>query len=70
MNETLIKELVKMKMNTAGKIIDRLPPDISEEIKDLRRVIMESVKENIQEEKARPPKEKGSYKPVNHVIIE
>jgi len=34
MNEALIKELIKHKLNAADIIVNSLPPQISEEIQD------------------------------------
>ena len=70
MNETMIKNFISFKMNTADKIIDRLPPEMSQEIKNLRRVIMDSIIEKIHESELKPQTKNESSKSVNHVIIE
>ena len=47
MNETIIKEVIKFKLQAAETLVDCLPTKVSEEIKDLGRIILQSVNENM-----------------------
>ena len=70
MNEALIKELIKHKLNAADIIVNSLPTQISEEIKNLGRVILDSVNESCNEMKEKPTqKSKGSDK-LDNIPIE
>jgi hypothetical protein len=67
MNEVLIKELIKLKLNAANKVVNNLPPKMSEEIKDFGRIVLEGVTESCNEIKAQPaskPKHPGKLENV------
>lgn len=49
MNEILIKELIKYKLKVVNTTIDYLPAEISEGLRNLGRIILESVNENSRE---------------------
>lgn len=51
MNEELLKELIKLKMYTACEILDFLPPKVSEEVKNLGRIVLEGINESTKEMK-------------------
>ena len=54
MNETLVKNIVKYKLNAAEKLLDCLPSEISNSLKDLGRLMLKSINENSQELKEQP----------------
>ncbi len=70
MNETLIKELVKYKLRAATAIVDHLPPELSGEIKELGRVLLESINEGFQEIKNHPSQESKPAKKLDDIPIE
>ncbi|MCQ1529039.1 MULTISPECIES: hypothetical protein [Lutispora] len=45
MNEALIKELIKYKLNAANAIVNSMPPKAAEEIRSFSRIIMEGIEE-------------------------
>ncbi len=70
MNEVIIKELIRIKINAARAIVDNLPPGMSQEIKDLGRIILRSVNEISQETERRPAKGTEPSDKVTGVPIE
>lgn len=70
MNEALIRELLKYKLNAADIIINSLPSKISGEIKNLGRVILESVNEGLNEMKEQPASEAKRSDKLDNVPIE
>ncbi|MGE5630900.1 MAG: hypothetical protein ACM3TR_07360 [Caulobacteraceae bacterium] len=70
MNEALIKKVIKYKMDIAGEIVDCLPLKVSEEIKNLGRIVIEGLNESFQEMKEQPPKKSGKPDKLNKVTIE
>ena len=64
MNEELIRNLVKWKLDATDKLIDRLPERLSMEIKQFGRIFLESVTERVQEKNEQPTN------PLNPVPIE
>lgn len=69
MNEKLIKDLVKFKLNAADEILSHLPQKISNEVQDLARIILEGVNENLKTIDERHKKTKSSSK-LNDIPIE
>lgn len=66
MNETLIKELIKYKLNMADAALNSLPPEVSGEIKKLGRVVLEGLNEGCKAIKEKPaPKVKDAEKLEN-----
>lgn len=57
MDDKLIKELIKCKLNAAGAIIEHMPPELSKEIKNMGIAILEGLNESSLE-----MKEQGSGK--------
>lgn len=57
MNEALIKELIKCKLNAANAIVNSIPSNAAEEIKNFGRIILEGI-----EESCRDIKEKNKEK--------
>lgn len=45
MNEALIKELIKHKLNAVNTIVNSMPPNVAEEVRDFSRIIMEGIEE-------------------------
>jgi hypothetical protein len=70
MNELLVRNLIRYKLNAAEAIVERLPLEISKEIKALGRVILESLNEGSQEMKKQPDKETKPSNNLKNVIIE
>jgi hypothetical protein len=70
MNEVLIKELVKLKLNAADAIISNLPPKVSEEIKSLGRIILESVNESCKDMKGQEASKVEHKDKLDNVPIE
>lgn len=54
MNEELIKNIIKCKLTAAEKILDRLPSEMSNNLKGLGRLILCSINENCHEIKEQP----------------
>jgi hypothetical protein len=70
MNEELVKNIVKYKLAVGEKILDRLLPDVSNSLKDLGRIIFESISESLQEVNAQPAKKAKSNDKLNNINIE
>ncbi|SKA77865.1 hypothetical protein SAMN05443428_10275 [Caloramator quimbayensis] len=68
MNETLIKKFIGYKLSTADKIINYLPLEVSKELRDLGRIILESLNENAQKIKEKPSVK--SKDKLNNITIE
>lgn len=45
MNEVLVKELIRCKLAAADRITGLLPPELSKEVKSLRRILWECLAE-------------------------
>ena len=70
MNETKLKNLIKYKMNVVESIIDGLPAKMSEDVKNLSRIILEGVNESFQEQKEQPAAKSKSKDKLENVTIE
>lgn len=70
MNELLVRNLIRYKLNAAEAIVERLPLEISEEIEALGRVFLESLNEGSQEMKKQPDKKSKPLDNLKNVIIE
>lgn len=70
MNEEFIKDLIRFKIDAAGKIIDHLPPNVSDRIRANARLIYESIGENIPEAGERAAKPPVSSDHLKKVKIE
>lgn len=70
MNELLVKNFIKYKLNTAEAIVEQLPLEVSKEIKALGRVILESLNESSQEMNGQSDKKSKPKDKLNNVIIE
>lgn len=70
MNEILIKELIKCKLNAASTIIGHLPPETAEEIRSFGRVILESLNESYRETNWQPSKKSKPSDKLSNVPIE
>lgn len=53
MNETLVKKLVKCKLEAVNAIVDSLPEPLSGELKNLQRALFESIREFGQEQEGK-----------------
>lgn len=70
MNETLVKSIIQYKLAAIEKILDKLPPEISSNLKNLGSIILESIKEGPQKIKDQPVKAVKSKEKVNNIKIE
>jgi hypothetical protein len=70
MNEVLIKNLIKYKMNVADSVINSLPAKMSEDLKSLRKIILDSVNESYQDIKDQPVKKSKPENKLQNVEIE
>lgn len=70
MNEKLIKELIKYKLNAANSIIDHLPAEMSMKVNNLRRVILEGVSEGLVEMKEQASKKSKPGDKLDSINIE
>jgi hypothetical protein len=70
MNEALIKELIKYKLNAADTIVSSLPHEISGEIKKLGRTILASVNESCNAMKEQPASKAKRSDKLDNVPIE
>lgn len=66
MNDALIKEVIKYKLAAVDKIINRMPPVISEELKALGKAVLEGINDGLQD-KNRNPKQNTK---LNDIKIE
>lgn len=70
MNEVLIKELVKYKLNAASIIINHLPPKMTKELSSLGRCILDSVIESLNETKDQSMKTSDKGGKIDNITIE
>lgn len=70
MNEALIKKLIKHKLDLVNSIIDSLPEKISQDAKDLRKVILDSVNESFAEAEDQSAKKSKAENKLENVTIE
>lgn len=70
MNEKLIKELIRCKLDAANTIIDHMPSEMSEEIRNVGRVILEGLNESLEGIKERPSCKTGSSEKLNSIPVE
>jgi hypothetical protein len=70
MNEILIKNLVKYKLNVADSIINCLPAKMSEDLKSLDKIILDSANESLQDIKEQPVKKTKPENKLQNVEIE
>jgi hypothetical protein len=70
MNEELVKKIIQYKLQAASKIVNRLPADMSNEMKDLGRIILDSLNEGFQEIKKLPENKMKSKNVISNIRIE
>lgn len=70
MNEALVKKVIQYKLNIAGSLIELLPSKVSDEVKSLGKVIMESMNENFQDKTKAHDQPTKSTEGINSVTIE
>jgi hypothetical protein len=70
MDEELISRIVNLKLDVAGKLINRMPEKMSLELRDMGRIILKCVNENVQEMKEHPSVKSKSSDQLSHVPIE
>lgn len=47
MHEDLVKDLVKLKMKTAGRILESLPPQLAKDLRGIATEILKNMNENM-----------------------
>ena len=70
MNEALIRSIIKYKLNIADSIINSLPTKISEDVKNLSKIVLESVNEGFEEIKKQSFEKPKSENKLKNVSIE
>lgn len=70
MNEELIRKAIEFKLNTAEKILGRLPSGTTEKIRTLGHLICESVGEHLGATAKDAPQNSKTSGKVNNVIID
>lgn len=70
MNEALIKNVIQLKLTAAGKILDQLPSEMSDSLKNLGKIILEGINESSQKTKNRPVNKNKSEDKLNSIKIE
>lgn len=70
MNEELVKTIVQYKLNFAEKILEKLTPEVSNNLRNLGKIILESVNESSQNIKDNSECKKKSTDILNNIKIE
>ena len=70
MDEEFIKRIVHLKLDAAERLISRLPEKMSLELREMGRVILKSVNENVKEKEEHPSGKSKPSDQLNHVPIE
>jgi fumarate hydratase class II len=70
MNKELIRKLVKCKLNLANELLKHLPPEMSEEIKNIGEIILESLNDTSREIKDQYQQKSGHSTNLNSVPVE
>jgi hypothetical protein len=70
MNEDFVKKVISYKLHAANALIDRLPSKASAELKDLGRIIAQSIDENMSETKEQATKKADSPNKPNSIPID
>lgn len=70
MNEELTRQLIKLKLNAANSIISHLPPEISEEIKGLGRLIIMEANETLKALDKQPANKTKRDNKLDNIEIE
>lgn len=70
MNEELIKNIIKYKLTKADKILNRLPEEMSDNLRNLSKIILKSINESSQEIKDEPVKKRETKNGLKNIEIE
>ena len=70
MNETLIKELIKYKLNAADAVLGSLPSEVSDEIRKLGRAVLDGLNEASKDINEKPAEKPKSAKKLEDIPIE
>ncbi|MDF2531817.1 MAG: hypothetical protein K0Q65_1398 [Clostridia bacterium] len=70
MNEEIIKNLVKYKLNLAESMLDSLPEKLSQDARKLGKLILDGVNEGVQEMKEKPVEKSKSSDKLENITIE
>ncbi len=70
MNEFIIKNLIKQKMKVSKCMIDRLPPELSQQIIGASKIIIEAVNEGLKEIENSPTEKTRKSSELKSVSID
>lgn len=70
MNEAFIKNIIQLKLTAAGKILDQLPPKMSDNLKNLGKTILDGINESSQKTKDQSISKSKSTDKLNNINIE
>jgi hypothetical protein len=70
MDVGFIGRIIKLKLNVAEKLLEHLPEKTSAQIKDMGKIILNSINENVQATKEHSTGKSGASTHLNHVTIE
>lgn len=70
MNEELIKNIIKYKLTKADKILNQLPEEMSDNLRNLSKIILKSINESSQEIKDEPVKKREAKNGLKNIEIE
>ncbi len=70
MNEALIKNIIKYKLATADRILNQLPQEMSNNLRNLSKIVLKSINESSQEIKNEPVNKKEAKNGLKNIEIE
>lgn len=70
MNEALIKNIIKYKLTTADRILNQLPQEMSNNLRNLSKIVLKSINESSQEIKNEPVKKREAKSGLKNIEIE
>jgi len=70
MDERLIGRIISYKLNMAEKLLEHLPEKTSAQIKDMGKIILKSINENVQDTNEHSTEKSGPSTHLNQVPIE
>ncbi len=70
MNEAMIKNIIDYKLSAARKLMSKLPPKVSEPLKDLGKIVLESINESSKEIKNQPAGKAKQTNELNNIKID
>lgn len=70
MNEVLIKSIIKYKLATADKLLQRLPSNLSNNIKSFNSIVYEVINENLKDNSCVENNKANTKGKLNKIDIE